>query len=102
MRPANIEKMDAKISKLETRLNQEKAKKQAAENRVKAAIAKTTRAAETRRKILVGALTLKAFTRQENPWPINALVELLDSELTRSDDRALFQDLIKLEKNNQG
>jgi len=101
MRPANIAAMNTRISKLETRINQEKAKKQAAENRQRAALTKSTRAVETRRKILVGALALKAFTRPENPWPINHLSELLDSELTRLDDRALFSDLIPLKKDNQ-
>jgi len=101
MRPANIEKMDTRISALETRLAQEKAKKQAAENRMRATVSKATRTAETRRKVIAGALVLRAFTRSENPRPINHLIDLLDSELTRKDDRALFSDLILLEKDNQ-
>jgi len=101
MRPANIAAIDARIEKIETRLNQEKAKKQAAENRQRAALTKATRTAETRRKILVGAIVLKKFMQTENPWPISELKIALDSELTRLDDRALFSDLISLEKDNQ-
>jgi len=93
--------MDAKISKLETRLAQEKEKKKAAENRARATVSKATRTAETRRKILVGAIVLKKFTQTENPWPINELSKALNEGLTRQDDRALFSDLISLENDNQ-
>jgi len=101
MRPANIAAIDARIEKIETRLSQEKAKKQAAENRQRATLTKATRTAETRRKILVGAIVLKKFTQTENPWPINELSKALNEGLTRPDDRALFSDLIPLEKDNQ-
>jgi len=101
MRPVNLEKMDTRISALETRLAQEKAKKQVAENRLRATASKATRTAETRRKVLAGAIVLKKFMQTENHWPINELRKALDEGLTRLDDRALFADLIPLEKDNQ-
>ena len=101
MRQPNISKMTARIEALQTRIQQEEARKKDALARERTAQKKKARADETRRKVLAGALVLKAFTRQENPWPISHLVELLDFELTRLDDRELFSDLITLKKDNQ-
>ncbi len=93
--------LNERIKSTELKLQQMKARQELAANREKATLSKATRAAETRRKVLTGALVLKAFLRPENPWPINHLVDLLNSELTRLDDRALFADLIPLEMDNQ-
>jgi len=101
MRPANIPKMTAEIESLKTKARQSEARLKDALARENAARKKKARAAETRRKVIAGALVLGAFTRTEKPWPINHLIDLLDSELTRKDDRALFSDLIPLEKDNQ-
>ena len=59
------------------------------EARLRAAAAKVTRQQDTRRKILVGAAILAKVERGE--WPKDKLLEMLDSALTRPDDRALFE-----------
>jgi len=93
--------LNERIKSTELKLQQLKSQQELKFNREREAHKKKERSAETRRKVIAGALVLKAFTREENPWPINHLVDLLDSELTRKDDRALFSDLISLEKDNQ-
>lgn len=77
-----------KISKLEVQLKQAKAQKQKLEARKRAAERKVERSQETRRKILVGAAILAKVERDE--WPRDKLLALLESTLTRDDDRALF------------
>ena len=101
MRAANIPKMDTRIEALQTKINQVKAQKQAALARKNEALKKKARAEDTRKKILTGSIALKAFTRIENPWPINHLIDELDKELTRTDDRLLFSEWISLEKDNK-
>ena len=80
--------IDERIAALETKLKQEKAKKQQIEARKRAALAKVSRQQDTRRKILVGAAILAKVERDE--WPEAKLLALLDTTLTRADDRALF------------
>ena len=80
--------IDERIAALETKLKQEKAKKQQIEARKRAALAKVSRQQDTRRKILVGAAILAKVERGE--WPQDKLLALLDASLTRADDRALF------------
>lgn len=76
------------IASLEAKLKQAKAKKQQIEARKKALETREERAKDTRRKILVGAAILTKVERGE--WPRDNLLAMLDSALTRPDDRALF------------
>jgi uncharacterized protein YpiB (UPF0302 family) len=76
------------IASLEAKLKQAKAKKQQIEARKRALETKEERAKDTRRKILVGAAILTKVEREE--WPRDKLLAMLDSALTRTDDRALF------------
>ena len=80
--------IEERIAALETKLKQEKAKKQQIEARKRAAESKAKRSIDTRRKILVGAAILAKVERGE--WPQDKLLALLDASLTRADDRALF------------
>ena len=80
--------IDERIAALERRLKQEKARKQQMEARQRAAEQQRRRTADTRRKILVGAVILAKVERGE--WPQEHLHELMDQALTRTDDRALF------------
>ena len=76
------------IATLEAKLKQAKAKKQQIEARKRALGTKKERAKNTRQKILVGAAILAKVERGE--WPRDKLLAMLDSALTRPDDRALF------------
>ena len=80
--------IDERIAALETKLKQEKAKKQQIEARKRAALSKVSRQQDTRRKILVGAAILAKVERGE--WPKEKLLAMLETTLTRADDRALF------------
>jgi hypothetical protein len=80
--------IEERIAELETRLKQERAKKQHLEARRRAAESKAKRSIETRRKILVGAAILAKVERGE--WPQDKLIAMLDASLIRADDRALF------------
>jgi len=80
--------IEERIAALETKLKQEKAKKQQIEARKRAAESKAKRSIATRRKILVGAAILAKVERGE--WPQDKLLAMLDASLTRADDRALF------------
>jgi len=93
--------LNERIKSTELKLQQLKSQQELKFNREREAHKKRERSAETRRKVILGALVFKAFTREINPWPINELAKLLNEELTRIDDRALFADLIPLEKDNQ-
>ena len=92
---ANIEKAQQRVRDLEEKLKQAKALKQKMEARAKAAENKQKRAADTRRKILVGAAILAKVERGE--WPKDKMLEMMGQQLTRDDDRALF-DLAAIEK----
>ena len=81
--------IDDKISKLEEQLKQAKAQRQKVEARKRAAAAKLSRSQDTRRKVLVGAVILAKVERGE--WPKDKLLAMMDSTLTRADDRALFE-----------
>lgn len=80
--------IEERITALEKKLKQEKAKKQKIEALKRAAESKTKRSLDTRRKILVGAAILSKVERGE--WPQDKLLAMLDASLTRADDRALF------------
>ena len=85
---ANIEKAQQRVKDLEEKLKQAKALKQKVEALAKAAENKQKRAADTRRKILVGAAILAKVERGE--WPKDKMLEMMGQQLTRDDDRALF------------
>jgi hypothetical protein len=82
-------RLTERIEALEAKLKQAKAKQQQIEARQRAAEAKRTRQQDTRRKVLVGALILSRVERGE--WPREKLLAMLDTALTRADDRALFE-----------
>ena len=83
--------IEERIAALETKLKQEKAKKQQIEARKRAAESKAKRSQDTRRKILVGAAILAILAKVERgEWPQDKLLAMLDASLTRADDRALF------------
>ena len=87
------------ITALEAKLKQAKARKQLVEARKRAAEQKLSRRQDTRRKVLVGAVILARVERGE--WPRDKLRALLDSYLTRADDRALFDLPNKAEQPHQ-
>jgi hypothetical protein len=80
--------IDDTISALEQKLKQAKAKKQQIDARKRAIETKAKRVADTRRKVLIGAVILGKVERGE--WPKEKLDALLNNALTREDDRALF------------
>jgi len=79
----------AQIAQLEDRLRQLKAREQAVEARRRALESRRERKADTRRKILVGAIVLAKVERGEISDA--DLRRWLDAGLSRADDRALFQ-----------
>ena len=80
--------INERIREAEERLKQLKAKQQQIEARKRAAEAKAKRAADTRKKILLGALALQLM---ESDGGQNAVfMDRLDRFLVRTDDRALF------------
>ncbi|MGL5287962.1 MAG: hypothetical protein ACRC9N_00385 [Aeromonas sp.] len=76
------------IETLEQRLKQARAKAKKQEAQKRTAEAKARRAADTRRKILIGAVILAKVDKGE--WPKEKLMMMLDKELKRTDERALF------------
>lgn len=81
-------KINERIQTLETKLEQLKVRRQRLEARKKALLSKRERAADTRRKILVGAIVLAKVDQGE--FEQRTLRRWLDKALTRADDRALF------------
>ena len=82
-------KIDERIAALENRLKVERAKKQRIEARKRSVEKRRTRAQDTRRKILVGAVVLSLHEKGEWP-PATDLTTLLDRELRHRRDRELF------------
>ncbi len=80
--------IDDKIAALEAKLRQARALKQKNDARQRAIAAKRTRAQDTRRKILAGALLLAKM--ESDDAMRQAWLDTLDASLTRTDDRALF------------
>ena len=80
--------LDERIKAQEEKLKQLKALKQKQEAMKRAADAKKVRADDTRRKILLGAMLLDQMDKNEGMK--KNMIGQLDSYLTRSDDRALF------------
>lgn len=83
-----MSKIEETIAALENQLKQVKALKQKIEARKKTLASKKTRAAETKKKILIGALMLEKMDQQEETR-IRILAEL-DQFLTKKSDRAIF------------
>lgn len=81
-------KLDQQIEALERRLKQVKERRRMIEARKRAAESAKKRADDTRRKILVGALTLDMMEKDEQTK--DKVMRRLDQFLTRADDRALF------------
>jgi prefoldin subunit 5 len=83
-----VPKLDEQISTLEEKLKQLKLKHQRVEARKKAIESKRERKADTRRKILVGAVVMAKV--EQKAMDDKLLRGWLDQALSRSDDRALF------------
>ena len=84
-------KIEERISSLEARLKELKAKQTASETRKRATAARRQRKDDLRRKILVGAVVLdgveKGVLDREQVWG------WLDKGLSRREDRELFEGL---------
>jgi len=86
--PTRMERLTAKLNRLRAAEAKVKAELQAAEARQRARQSKAERAADTRRRILLGAWLLE---RMKKDKALRArLVAELDAWVTRNDDRALF------------
>ncbi len=81
-------KLNEQITVLEGRLKQLKARQQRVEARRRSIEAKRTRKADTRRKVLIGAIVMARV--EQGRLPEAELHAWLDEALTRDDDRALF------------
>jgi hypothetical protein len=84
---ANLNRVE-KIAQLEEKLRQLKAREQAIEARRRTLESRRSRKADTRRKILVGAIVLAKVDRGE--IAAADLRSWLEAALNRADDRALF------------
>ena len=83
-----VAKLDEQISTLQERLTQLKVRQQRLDARKRAMDSLRARKAETRRRILVGAVIIeKSRTGELDPVLLRSW---LDQALTRSADRALF------------
>lgn len=81
-------KLDERIATLQQRLQQLKAQQQRIAARQRTLDARRERKADTRRKILVGAVVMAKIDSGEINRTV--LYHWLDEALTRSDDRELF------------
>jgi hypothetical protein len=81
-------KLDERITGLEEKLKQLRTRQQRIEARKRALLSRRERAADTRRKILVGAIVLAKVEQGE--LDAGLLRGWLDQALTRDDDRELF------------
>jgi hypothetical protein len=81
-------KLVERIETLQERLAQLKARQVRVEARKRSLQSRRGRAADTRRKILVGAIVLARV--EQRRIPESDLRQWLDEGLTRTDDRALF------------
>lgn len=81
-------RLETQAAKLKERLQQIEARKRAIDARERARSSKAARTADTRRKILLGAMLLDAMTTDE---ALRAdLTRRLGQYLTRARDRSLF------------
>ena len=81
-------KLDDQISALEDKLKQLKLRQQRIDARTRAVAAQRERKADTRRKILIGAIIQAKI--QQGVMDESQLKSWLDAALTRDEDRALF------------
>jgi chromosome segregation ATPase len=81
-------KLDERIATLQERLQQLKARQQRIAARQKSLESRRSRKTDTRRKILAGAIVLAKLGQGE--FDKAQFYRWLDEELTRADDRALF------------
>lgn len=79
---------EKRVEKAREKLKQAQARQQQVKARIRAIESKKHRAADTRRKILVGAMVLESASTDEATHA--RLRAKLDAFLTRPDDRALF------------
>jgi hypothetical protein len=82
-------KLDQQIETLQEKLKQLKTRQLAIENRKKAIASQRERKADTRRKILIGAIVMAKV--EQKVMDEKLLRRWLDEALTRGDDRALFE-----------
>jgi prefoldin subunit 5 len=82
-------KLDQQIETLQEKLKQLKTRQLAIENRKKAIASQRERKADTRRKILIGAIVMAKV--EQKVMDEKLLRRWLNESLTRSDDRALFE-----------
>lgn len=80
--------IEEKIKALETKLKQEKAKKQKIESMKRVAEAKAQRSKDTRKKILLGAFLMERMEKSQEY--VDKVMPGLGQFLKRDDDRALF------------
>lgn len=83
-----IAKAEEALKAAHDRLKEAKALKQKQEARKRATLAKAERTADTRRKVLIGAMVLAQV--ENGDWPKDRLMAKLNSYLVRDQDRALF------------
>ena len=80
--------LNPKTERTRRKLEQLKARRQRIDARLQYLASKQTRRADTRRKILVGAIILAQLERGEIDQ--KKFLAMLDKALTEADDRALF------------
>ena len=85
---ATKSKLEDRIDQMEQRLRQLRVRKQQVEARQRVLQSRQSRRADTRRKILVGAVVLGQIERGE--WDEAILQQWLARALSRAEDRALF------------
>jgi hypothetical protein len=79
---------EAELEEKRVKLEQLKVRQRRLENRIKYLQSRQSRRDDTRRKILIGAVILAKIERGE--FDEKKLQAMLDSALTRKDDRELF------------
>lgn len=87
-RPAVASEAELRLEAKRIKLEQLKVRQRRLENRIRYLASRQARRDETRRKILIGAVILAKIERGE--FDEKKLRAMLDSALTRKDDRALF------------
>ena len=85
---SGISEAELQIEAKRLKLEQLKVRQRRLENRIRYLASRQARRDETRRKILIGAVILAKIERGE--FEEKKLRVMLDSALTRKDDRALF------------
>ncbi len=94
---------DEQLARLTQQIEQAQAKKRKLLARQRAAEQKAKRSADTRRKILIGALVLSKLDDPEHGARFRTFLQReLHAFLTREDDRALFADLLEAAQDRQG